>query len=253
MPSSPVQLFITCLANTFTPEVGFAVIEVMGRAGLETQFPEGQTCCGQPAYNAGLWDEARAMARYTIETLEASDGPVVLPSGSCTAMLRHGYLELFKDDPTWLEKAEALGKRTFEFSEFLVDVVGQTDLNSHYYGKSTYHPSCHLMRDLGVNQQPKTLLEAVDGLELIPLEEEDTCCGFGGLFSAEHPEISTEMLARKIKTFEESGASTLITCDTGCLLHILGGLKAAGKPGEVRHLAEILKDTAARQRLSESA
>ncbi|MDX1436355.1 MAG: (Fe-S)-binding protein [Anaerolineales bacterium] len=240
MEASPVQLFITCLANTFTPEVGFAVIEVLGRAGYKTEFPAGQTCCGQPAYNAGLWSEARQMARYTIETLEGAEGPVVLPSGSCTAMLRHGYHELFKDDPAWLKRAEALAERTYEFSEFLVDVAGKTELGSQYPQKTAYHPSCHLMRDLGVDRQPRQLLEQVDGLDLVPLEEEDTCCGFGGLFSAEHPEISSEMLKRKLRTFEESGASTLVTCDTGCLLHILGGLKEASKPGEVRHLAEVL-------------
>jgi L-lactate dehydrogenase complex protein LldE len=234
------QLFITCLANTFTPEVGFDLIEILRRAGLETGFPAGQTCCGQPAYNAGSWGEARRMARYTIETLEAAPGPVVLPSGSCTAMLRHGYLELFKDDPGWLERAEALANRTYELTEFLVDVLGETDLGSRFSGKVAYHPSCHLMRELGVDRQPKILLEAVEGLELVPLEEADSCCGFGGLFSAEHPEISTEMLRRKLAAFKKSGAATLVTCDTGCLMHMLGGLKAAGEAGEVRHIAEIL-------------
>lgn len=240
MTTSPVQLFITCLANTFTPQVGFAVIEVLRRAGIETEFPAGQTCCGQPAYNGGRWGEAREMARYTIETLETAPGPVILPSGSCTAMLRHGYLELFKDDPAWLRRAEAVAARTYEFSEFLVDVVGKTELEADFNGIAAYHPSCHLMRDLGVDRQPRTLLDSVEALELVPLEEENTCCGFGGLFSAEHPEISSEMLARKMETFQNSGATILVTCDTGCLLHILGGLKEAGQPGEVRHIAEIL-------------
>jgi L-lactate dehydrogenase complex protein LldE len=238
--SQPAQLFITCLANTFTPEVGFATIEILRRAGLETEFPPGQTCCGQPAYNAGRWGEARQMARYTIETLEDAPGPVVLPSGSCTAMLRHGYHELFKDDPAWLKRAEALAGRTYELTEFLVDVLGETNLGSRFAGKVAYHPSCHLMRELGVDRQPKALLEAVEGLELVPLEEADSCCGFGGLFSAEHPEISTEMLERKLAALEKSGASTLATCDSGCLMHMLGGLKAAGRPEEVRHISEIL-------------
>jgi L-lactate dehydrogenase complex protein LldE len=238
--STNVQLFITCLANTFTPQVGFAVMEVFQHIGLKTGFPAGQTCCGQPAYNAGQRAEARRMACYTIEILEAAPGPVILPSGSCTAMLRHGYLELFRNDPGWLSRAEKLAARTYEFSEFIVDVINETDLGARFEGRVAYHPSCHLTRELAVDRQPRELLQAVDGLELSRLEEEEVCCGFGGLFSAEYPEISSEMLQRKLDALEASGASTLVTCDSGCLIHILGGLKAAGRTQQVRHLAEIL-------------
>lgn len=239
----PVQLLITCLADTFAPQVGTAVVRVLRRLGLEVALPPGQTCCGQPAFNAGLRDEARRMARHTIRVLEGAPGPVVLPSGSCTAMITHGYLELFDRDPEWLRRARALAARTYEFSQFLVDELGVTDPGARCPESLTYHPSCHLMRDLGVDSQPRALLAAVDSAKLVELPEAETCCGFGGLFSVEYDEISAAMLARKMAALDESGAPVLVTCDTGCLLHIYGGLQASDRGQEVRHLAEILAES----------
>jgi len=235
-----IQLFVTCLIDTLQPQIGEAVVRVLERAGVQVEFPRGQTCCGQPAFNAGMRHEARKSAKHTIRVFEAAPGPVVIPSGSCTAMIRHGYPDLFADDPKWLPRAQALAKRTFEFTEFLVDELGITDVGAHFPGQITYHPSCHLLRGIGVNRQPRALLAHVREAEFVELPHAEECCGFGGVFSAEHPEISAEMLKRKIGNIEASGAPTVVVCDTGCLMNIGGGLHRQGKPQRVVHIAEIL-------------
>lgn len=239
MPS-PVQLFVTCLVDTLYPQIGESVVRVLQRAGAQVSFPQGQTCCGQPAFNAGLRDAARPVAMHTIRVFEVSDAPVVVPSGSCTAMIRHGYPELFAGDPHWLARAEALAARTYEFSEYLVDVLGVTDVGARFPGQLTYHASCHLLRDLGVERQPRLLLSHVREAELVDLPAASDCCGFGGVFSAEHPQISTAMLERKIGNIQASGAPVVVSCDAGCLSNIYGGLKRRGLSQRVVHLAEIL-------------
>ncbi|MBC8332674.1 MAG: (Fe-S)-binding protein [Anaerolineae bacterium] len=235
-----IQLFATCLIDTLRPETGEAVVNVLRRAGLVVTFPQGQTCCGQPAFNAGMRAEAREMARHTIATFEADPAPVVVPSGSCAAMLRHGYPELFADDPQWLPRAQVLAARTFEFTEFLVDELGIVDVGAYFPHKITYHASCHLLRGLGVDRQPRALLAALRGAELVELPAVEECCGFGGVFSVEHPEISAEMLKRKINNIKNTAASTIVVGDTGCLLHINGGLHRSGLPQRVVHIAEVL-------------
>lgn len=239
MPET-VQLLITCLVDTFFPDVGEAMVKVLERLGLCVEFPGDQTCCGQPAFNAGLRKEARPLAEHTIEVFESTSGPVIIPSGSCAVMIRTGYLELFADDPPWLERARALANRTFEFSEYLVDQLGVTDLGATFDGKLSYHASCHLLRGLGVDLQPRKLLANVHGADVIELPHAEECCGFGGIFSVEHPELSAEMLKRKISNLEASQSPTLVVCDTGCLMHIQGGLKRQGKSQKVMHIAEIL-------------
>jgi len=235
-----VQLFVTCLIDSFFPQVGEAIVNVLNRAGLRVNFPSAQTCCGQPAFNAGLRSDARAMARHTLRVFEKTTGAIIIPSGSCAAMVRHGYLELFKDDPAWLRRAEALAKRTYEFTEYLVDVRAVTDLSASWVGKLTYHPSCHLLRGLGVDRQPRALLATVKEAEIVQLPESEDCCGFGGVFSVEHPELSAEFLKRKISNFEKTESSTLVVADTGCLMHIQGGLRRQGKSQRVVHIAEVL-------------
>lgn len=243
-----VQLFITCLVDTFFPETGEALVRVLKRAGVNVDFPAAQTCCGQPAFNAGLRADARSLAEHTIRVLErlanslktSEACPVIIPSGSCAAMVRHGYLELFRDDPLWLPRAEALAARTYEFSEYLVDVLGVTDLGARWPGRLTYHPSCHLLRGLGVDRQPRLLLAHVREAEIVELPDREGCCGFGGVFSVEHPELSAEFLGRKIANLEKTQAPTLVVADSGCRMHIQGGLKRRGKKQRVLHIAEIL-------------
>jgi L-lactate dehydrogenase complex protein LldE len=239
MPET-VQLFITCLIDSFFPSTGEAIVRVLNRAGVRVEFPSSQTCCGQPAFNAGLRRDARPLAEHTIRVFERTTGAVIIPSGSCGAMVRHGYLELFKDDPPWLARARSLAQRTFEFTEYLVDVRGVTDLGASWVGRLTYHSSCHLLRNLGVDRQPRALLAAVGQAEVVELPAADECCGFGGVFSVEHPELSAELLKRKIASLEETVSPTLVVADTGCLMHIQGGIKRQGKHQQVVHIAEVL-------------
>jgi L-lactate dehydrogenase complex protein LldE len=235
-----VQLFATCLIDTFFPQVGEAIVNVLNRTGVRVDFPLAQTCCGQPAFNAGLRSQARPLAEHTIGVLEKTTGEIIVPSGSCAGMLRHGYMELFKDDPIWLDRARALAGRVYEFTEYLVDLRGISDLGSRWAGKLTYHPSCHLLRYLGVDRQPRLLLESVREAEIIELPERTDCCGFGGVFSLEHPELSAEFLKRKISNLEKTGSPSLVVCDTGCLMHIQGGLLRLRKAQRVLHIAQVL-------------
>jgi L-lactate dehydrogenase complex protein LldE len=234
------QLFVTCIVDTLYPETGEAVVRVLEKAGVEVSFPPGQTCCGQPAFNAGLRKQARQMAIQTIQAFEPYPGPVVIPSGSCAAMLRHSYAELFAQDPVWLPKALALARRTYELTEFLVDVLGISDLGARFDHRLTYHSSCHLLRSLGVDHQPKALLAAIQGAEFVELPDTTDCCGFGGVFSVEHPEISTAMLKRKIANIDATGADYIVSCDAGCLTNINGGLHRMHKPQRAVHIADLL-------------
>lgn len=235
-----VQFFVTCLVDTFYPETAEAIISILNRLGVNVEFPAAQTCCGQPQFNAGLRADARQMAEHMIEVFEGLPGEVLSPSGSCAHMIRHNYSELFSDDPTLLSRAQVLAKRTFEFTEYLVDVLGVTDLGAHWDGTLTYHPSCHLSRGLGIDRQPRALLANVQGATLVELPEAEDCCGFGGIFSVAHPELSAEFLKRKIGNLEKTQAPTLVVADTGCIMHIAGGLHRQKKPQKVLHIAEVL-------------
>jgi len=234
------QLFITCLIDTLYPKIGEAVVSVLQRAGVRLELPPGQTCCGQPAFNAGLRQQARPVAQHTIQVFEKTRGPIVVPSGSCAGMIRHGYPELFADDPLWYPRACLLAERTFEFSEFLVDYLGVTDLGACWSGKITYHSSCHLLRELGIDRQPRALLKSVRGAEFVELPDTSDCCGFGGVFSVEHPEISSAMLMRKLESISKSGAQTVVACDSGCLTNIQGGLRRGGMTQDVVYIAQVL-------------
>lgn len=238
--SNIVQLFVTCIIDTFYPEIGKAVVQVLQRAGKKVEFTPEQTCCGQPAFNAGLWDEARSIAIHTIRAFEKTQGDIVIPSGSCTSMIRHHYQELFENDRVWGKRAQAFAERVFEFSEYLVDRLGIADVGAYFPHKITYHSSCHLLRELGIDRQPRALLAEVRGAEFVELPYATDCCGFGGVFSVEHPEISSAMLERKIRNIDASGAPFVITCDAGCMTQINGGLHRLRKPQRALHIAEVL-------------
>ncbi|HXG89522.1 MAG TPA: (Fe-S)-binding protein [Vicinamibacterales bacterium] len=234
-----VQLFHTCLINEFAPQAGMSVVRVLERLGYTVEVPDAQTCCGQPAFNAGFQDEARTAARHTIAVLEATDGPIVLPSGSCGDMVIHQYLALFHDDLHWRERAAAVAARCEEFSSFVARhhaVAATAPIDATV----AYHPSCHLLRGLGIDAEPKRLIAQVPGVTRVPLAAEDECCGFGGLFAIKHADISTRMLERKIAQVIASGAQRLVSCDMGCLLHLAGGLHRRGIDITVQHLAELL-------------
>lgn len=239
MAEAPVSLFIQCLVDSMFPEVGEAMVRVFDRLSIPLTFPEGQTCCGQPAYNSGYRREAAAAARHFIEVFEGAEA-IVCPSGSCVHMVRHHYPELFADDPVMAARARAIGARTFEFTEYLVDVLGITDVMAEYPGTVTYHDSCHLSRGLGIARQPRRLLDSVRGLELIEMVDSDTCCGFGGTFSINYPEISVAMVDAKIANILATGADAVVGCDISCLMNILGRLSRRGEKVKVLHIAQVL-------------
>jgi len=236
-----VQLFVTCLVDSLFPDVGFAIVDILEGLGLEVQFPQAQTCCGQPAFNAGFWDDARAMARYTINVLSESDAPIVIPSGSCADMIIHHYPEILAGDITYAAKAREVAGRTYEFTQFLVDVLGVTDLDVRGSGSLTYHASCHGLRGLGIKQQPRQLLDHIQGIEQNELPDSEACCGFGGLFAVKMAGISGAILKRKLDNIEATGADTVVGTDVSCLMHIAGGLRRRGSQVKVKHLAELLK------------
>ena len=235
-----VQFLATCLVDQLFPQVGLAAVEVLERAGVEVTVPAGQTCCGQPAFNAGFTEEARSMARHTVDVLSRADTPVVVPSGSCADMLIHHAPVLLADQGPYATRARALAARTYEFTRFLVDVLKRTDCGACVRGSATYHPACHGLRGLNVDRQPHQLLKAVRGLDVRPLRDAETCCGFGGLFAVKMSAISGAMLERKLACIEESGAQTVVATDMSCLMHIAGGLRRRDSPIAVRHLAEVL-------------
>lgn len=233
-----VSLFITCLSEVFYPNVGKDVVEVLEKLGCKVDFPSGQTCCGQPAFNSGYRSEAVKAAKNMIKAFELSKY-VVTPSGSCAAMV-HEYKSLFNDDPVWKERAEELANKTYEFTQFLVDVLEVEDVGATLETKATYHASCHMTRLLGVEEAPMKLLSHVKGLEIVPLHNQHNCCGFGGTFSVKMPKISEQMVDEKVKNVEDTEAEVLIGSDNGCLMNIGGRMNRLGKPIKVMHIAEVL-------------
>jgi len=240
MDSPPhVGLLVTCLVDLFRPTVAWATVRLLEAAGCRVSVPEQQTCCGQPASSQGANDEARAVARQVIEAFAEFDY-VVLPSGSCAATLRHQYPTLFADDPAWSERAQQLAKRTYELTSFLVDVLGFDGIHEVLNVKVAYHDSCHGYRELCIRAQPRTLLEQIDGLELVDPAEPETCCGFGGSFCVKYPEIAARMAGSKADAISSTGAQMVIGGDLGCLLNLAGTLSRRRAAIEVRHVAEVL-------------
>lgn len=237
-----VQLFHTCLVNELAPDVGMAVVRILERLGFAVAVPLAQTCCGQPAYNAGFRGEALTVARHTLSVLDATQGPIVIPSGSCADMLVHQYAELFRDDPAWSAVARRVSGRCREFSQFVAPLVGASPLGARLDARVAYHASCHLWRGLGVVAEPSALLRSVEGLELMPVGDAEECCGFGGLFSVKDPEISGSIMDRKLGAVLASGAERLVSCDLGCLLHLAGGLHRRGSSVKTQHLAQVLDE-----------
>jgi L-lactate dehydrogenase complex protein LldE len=239
-PPINADLFVTCIVDQLFPEVGVSVVRVLRRLGVSVGFPKDQTCCGQAVYNSGFTREAKTLAERVLRQFRDSDY-VVAPSGSCSAMMRVFYQDLFEDDPALLAEAESLAARVYEFSEFLADVLGVEDPGASYEGTAVFHPGCHLLREMEVHEAPYALLRAVSGLELKDLEGAETCCGFGGSFSVKLPHISEGMLADKIANIRASQADTLVSCDMSCLMHIGGALSRQGINVRPMHLAQLLE------------
>lgn len=235
-----VQLFITCLAEQFFPGVLEKMVGLLERLGVEPVFPASQTCCGQPFFNSGFQSEAHKIAAGWLKTFGQSDLPIVSPSGSCVDMVHHHYPELFPEGTPEHALAVDLAGRTYEFTDFLVNQLKVMDVGARFPHKVTYHASCHQLRGLGIREEPKLLLSAVQDLELLPLAEEEVCCGFGGVFSVIYPEVSRSMMDNKVKHIIASGVEAVVACDAGCLMNIGGGLHKAGAKVRAMHIIEVL-------------
>jgi L-lactate dehydrogenase complex protein LldE len=234
-----VALLVTCLVDLFRPSIGLAAVKLLEDAGCAVAVPRAQTCCGQPAYNSGDKEDAKAIARQVIATFAGFDY-VVAPSGSCAGMVRVHYPELFADEPAMRARAEELAARTWELVSFLFDERGVKAVSAACAQTATYHDSCSGLRELGVKAQPRQLLASVERLHLKELPGAEICCGFGGTFAVKYPEISGKMASDKIADIAATGADCVLAGDLGCLLQIAGRLSRAGSRVEVRHVAEVL-------------
>ncbi|MEI7848765.1 MAG: (Fe-S)-binding protein [Chloroflexota bacterium] len=234
------QLFITCLADQFYTGTLQNMTHLLEQLGVELIFPASQTCCGQPLFNNGFEDKTRAVALNFLRAFGESDAPIVGPSGSCVSMVRHHYPALFPIGTPEHAQAVDIAARTYEFTEYLVNVLKVTEVGAVYPHKVTYHASCHYLREMGLKTEAKTLINAVQGLEFVPLQEEETCCGFGGAFTVTYPEVSRAMMENKVKNIIASQAETVVMCEPGCLMNVAGGLHKAGSSMRAMHIIDLL-------------
>jgi len=241
IPIVNVTLFIPCFVDQLFPQTGMNMVKILERLGHTVDFPEAQTCCGQPPFNSGYWDEARAVAERQMSVFRNAE-IVVISSGSCGAMVKVFYPELFHGHSHEAE-AKALAAKTFEFSDFLVNKLGVLDVGARFPGRATFHDGCHGLRELGLKKPPRQLLQHVRGLELIEMKEAETCCGFGGTFAVKFPTISTAMGEVKCASAAETGADFVISNDSSCLMQIRGILDKQGNPLKTLHLADVLAQT----------
>lgn len=238
-----VSLFITCIVDQMFPTVGQSMVATLRRLGVEVAFNEAQTCCGQPAFNTGYRADARRMAEHFIDVFENEKADfIIAPSGSCTAMVRNFYGELFHEpqDEAWRERLKKVTPRLREFSEFLIKELKVEDVGARFAGRVTYHDACHLLRELRIADEPRRLIRAVRDIDFIEMEAPDTCCGFGGTFSVKYAEMSNAILQEKLDRIDRSGAQYVVANDSSCLMQIAGGLSRAGSTVRTMHLAELL-------------
>jgi L-lactate dehydrogenase complex protein LldE len=234
------QLFITCLGENFFSSVLRDMVTVLERLGVQCEMPEGQTCCGQPFFNSGFQSQTLAPARRLLQVFGPTEGYIVAPSASCAEFVRHRYPELFPAGQPEHAVAVDVASRVVEFTEFLTQVLKVTDVGARFPHRVTYHASCHLLRGLRLREEPKQLLQAVKDLALVTLPEEETCCGFGGIFSVVYPEVSESMMQNKVRNIMASGAEYVVVAEPGCIMNIAGGLHKAGSPIQALHLIQVL-------------
>ena len=242
-----VELFVTCVVDNLYPETGEAALRVLRALGVDVSFNSDQTCCGQPAFNTGYWNDAKPLARRFLDQYDGTV-PVIMPSGSCAAMVRHYYRQLFADDPVNRRRADLLAPNIYEFTEYVVGQCGIEALSSlpeldAPTFKVAFHESCHAKRELGIDAQPKSLLDALTHCERVDLFQSEVCCGFGGTFSVKYPDISGAMLSDKLDAIEASGADVVTACDSSCLMHIRGGLQKRGSAVRTAHIAELIAES----------
>lgn len=234
-----VDLFIPCFIDQLYPDTAFNVIKLLKKAGIETNYNPEQTCCGQPAYNSGYWNETKTLAKKFILDFP-NDRPIVSPSASCTGFIKNYYPDLFKHGDVDFNEYERLQRNLFELTDFLVNQIKFTDFGASFPHKVCYHDACTALREYGIKQEPRLLLSKVKGLELAEMEETDTCCGFGGTFSAKFKGISTAMTEQKVANALKTGAEYIISTESSCLMNLEGYIKKNNIPIKPMHIADIL-------------
>lgn len=248
-----VTLFASCMVDQLAPSVGESTVDVLEHLGVSVDFLNDQTCCGQPAFNSGFRSEAYPVAERFIELFEKVDGPIVVPSGSCAAMVRNYYGDLFRDDQKLVKRAKKVGERLYELTEFISRFFGTDAISGSMQGSATYHKCCHLLREIGIDDEPVEMLSQVEGLEMRPLERADVCCGFGGAFSVKMPDISSAILEEKLDYVEATGSKTVIAADAGCIYQMQGGLRRRRSDVQVVHIAEVLADSIRNSKSTEAS
>ena len=234
-----ISLFIPCLVDQFYPGVGKHTYRILKRFGFNIAYSDEQICCGQLLFKSGYWEKTRPLAKRTIRAFGKAE-ILVAPSGSCVNMIRHHYTELFRDDPLWLERAQALSSKTYELTEFLVNVAHIEDPGASFQKKVTYHDSCQVLRALGISKEPRQLIQHVRGIEFIEMADSDVCCGFGGIFSFKNPHIARAMVEEKVRNILATGAEWVTGCEISCLMHIDGYMRHQKIPVRAVHIAELL-------------
>ncbi|MFN7918639.1 MAG: (Fe-S)-binding protein [Bryobacteraceae bacterium] len=237
--SRRVSLFVTCIVDQLFPKAGLAVADVLERVGYTVDFPEAQTCCGQPAFNSGYQDEARKVADHFLDVFSGADY-IVVPSGSCTSMVGHHFADLYQGDEAKMRRVHEIEHRTWEFSKFLTEVAQVEDVGARFPHRVTYHDSCHALREMGVKSGPRRLLEKVKDLTLCEMSAAEECCGFGGTFSVKFEEVSGGMARTKLQSALATGAEYVVSIDSSCLMQLEGTFRRAGAPVRTIHLAEVL-------------
>lgn len=234
-----VAIFVTCIVDQLFPNAGMAMVDVLEQLGYEVEFRPAQTCCAQPAFNSGFHDQARPVAEHFLDVFSDAE-TIIVPSGSCTSMIKHHYAELFANDPKNLARVDSIVPRVWEFSQFLLNSADLDKLSPRFPHKVTYHDSCHALRELKLKDAPRLLLKRVQDLELVEMEAAEECCGFGGTFSVKFAQISGAMARTKVDSILQTGATHVVSLDSSCLMQLRGALSRGGHNIETVHLAEVL-------------
>lgn len=237
--NKPVTLFVQCLVDAMYPQVGQSLVQLFEKLDIPVNVPLDQTCCGQPAFNTGYRNGAKTAAKHFIDVFEDS-GPIVCPSGSCVDMVRHQYPALFTEGSAWHKRAEKIGTRVFELTEYLVDILGITDVGARFNKRVTYHDSCHLLRNLGVAAQPRKLIRRIRDVQFVEMETPDKCCGFGGTFAVKYADISSAILEEKVDHIIAANVDVVVGCDISCLMNIQGMLNRRDASVQTMHIARLL-------------
>ena len=236
-----IDLFIPCFIDQFYPKTGWNIIKILEKLDIEVAYNPEQTCCGQPSFNSGYWKDARELAEKFIKDFP-NDNPIVTPTASCAGYIKHKYAQLFEDNPLLMAESKRVSDNIFELTDFLVNKIGKVDFGAHFPHKVTYHDSCSALREYGIKEEPRKLLQAVKGLELVEMADTDVCCGFGGTFMVKYVPISTAMVSQKVENALKTGAEYIVSADASCLMNYQSYIEKQKLPIKTIHIADVISN-----------